>query len=201
MPIQLFFDVETSGLIPKKVHPSDFKEYNNSRMVSIAWVLRDEKFVYSQNYFIVNNGEFGDKIGSEFIHGINKDMVEKFGKPLDTVLDMFVKDMYAADKLVAHNLEFDSKVVSSELFRLGRNGDGQDLLLKDSYCTMLESTDILRIPSRFKSYKWPKLIELHIYLFDNGFNGQHCALEDVNALVRCYYRLQERGQKKLRKIV
>jgi len=187
---QLFFDVETTGLIPKgNVPPSDFEKYSKARIVSIAWTLRDENFVYSNHYAIINNEEEGE-LGGTFIHGITREMVQKFGKPLKEVVQVFLNDMYCSDKLVAHNLAFDSKVLASELYRLGLNNEAKDLLERYSLCTMVSTTNLLKLPSRYGKYKWPKLVELHAFLFGEGFDGQHDASKDVEALVRCYYKLE-----------
>lgn len=196
MSIDLFFDCETTGIAPKKIHPSNFRAYDNSRMVSICWCLRDKDHVYSQNYCIVQNEITEGKIGAEFIHGITREMVDKYGKPLKSILELFVQDLNICGKLIAHNIDFDASILSSELFRLGFNGDGEQVMLQDKFCTMKKSTDIVKLPSKFgTSFKWPKLSELHNFLFGCGFSGEHCAMEDVNALVRCYYKLQERSLK------
>ena len=189
--VELFFDTETENIIPRNVHPSKFEKY--PRLVSIAWILRNEKNVYSQHYFIVKNETEGTEIGASFIHGINRELVDKFGNPLELILDLFMKDVKICNKIIAHNIDFDVKMVASELFRLGRNYHGDTLLLSDSFCTMKESTEIVRIPSKFgNSFKWPKLIELHTFLFGKGFDSAHNALVDTTALVNCYYKLQEK---------
>jgi len=192
--VELFLDTETTNIIPKNTHPSKFEKY--PRLVSIAWILRDEINVYSQHYCIVKNETEDTEIGASFIHHIDRQMVDKFGKPLELILEMFMKDLGICERIVAHNIDFDVKMVASELFRLGKDYDGERLLLSDYFCTMKNSTEIVRIPSKFGNnsfFKWPKLVELHTYLFCEGFSGQqHNALDDTNALVKCYYKLQEK---------
>ncbi|HUV85413.1 MAG TPA: hypothetical protein VMV86_06875, partial [Methanosarcinales archaeon] len=59
-----------------------------------------------------------------------------------------------------------------------------------SYCTMLEGTDICKIPS-FRGNKWPTLKELHKHLFNEDFEDAHDALADVEATRRCYYAIRK----------
>jgi DNA polymerase-3 subunit epsilon len=40
--------------------------------------------------------------------------------------------------------------------------------------------------------KYPRLIELHKFLFHKDFTGQHDALHDVEACARCYRELKRR---------
>ena len=52
------------------------------------------------------------------------------------------------------------------------------------------STDFCAIPGgRGGKFKWPTLTELHIKLFDEGFNEAHNASADVEATTRCFLEL------------
>jgi len=44
----LFFDTETTGIFPRNASPLDIEAFSKSRMVSIAWTLKDENTIYSQ---------------------------------------------------------------------------------------------------------------------------------------------------------
>jgi len=193
----LFFDIETSGLPPMNIQPSEktFGKYDKCRIVSIAWTLRDKCVTYSQNYCIVDPGEdYNEKeIGAEFIHGISRELVDKYGKPIDQVLKLFMRDVRAADRLVAHNISFDKSITIAELYRIDDKESALVLHNHDSLCTMKTTTDIVKIPSRsgYSAYKWPKLQELHEFLFGVGFDDGHNAQADVDALVRCYYKIEK----------
>ena len=56
---------------------------------------------------------------------------------------------------------------------------------------MQGSTDFCAIVGNY-GYKWPKLQELHKELFGYPFEGDHDALVDVRACVRCYFELRKR---------
>ena len=203
MPPALFFDVETTGLPPRKADPRKFNQYESCRVVSIAWVLRDEKTVYSQRYAVCDPGIPRDQeIGAESVHGISRQVMNDYSRKIETVLADFVADMRKSDIIVAHNLAFDKSVVSAELFRMGLEDDAQLLMDFNSLCTMKSTTNLVKIPSAYGSFKWPKLEELYKFLFGRVFENAHHAMCDVDALVACYYRLVERHgpDKKKKKI-
>lgn len=198
---ELFFDVETTGLPPRKANPETFEQYNSCRVVSIAWVLRDKETVYSQRYSVTDPGIPDEKIGAEFVHGISREIMDKHGNPVAQVLGDFMQDVKKSDKIVAHNLEFDKSVISAELFRMGSSDDARLLLHFKNLCTMKSTTNLVRIPNAYGSFKWPKLEELHNFLFGHVFENAHHAMCDVDALVVCYYKLVEKhtSNKKMKK--
>ncbi|CAM9096422.1 unnamed protein product [Ectocarpus sp. 12 AP-2014] len=190
---ELFFDVETTGLPPRKANPETFEQYDSCRVVSIAWVLRNKETVYSQRYSVTDPGIPDMKtIGAEFVHGISREIMDKCGNPIADVLAGFMRDVKISEKIVAHNLEFDKSVISAELFRLGLSDDARLLMSRRSLCTMKSTTNLVRIPNAYGSYKWPKLEELYKFLFGHVFENAHHAMCDVDALVECYYILVER---------
>ena len=192
---QLFFDVETTGLPPRSAKPSDFKKFDGCRVVSIAWVLRDKDTVYSQRYAVADPGIPDETIGAESIHGISRDIVDKYGSPIENVIHEFMDDVRKSEIIVAHNMDFDQKIVSAELFRMGCPVDARDLIDFNSLCTMKTTTNLVKAKSKYGSYKWPRLEELYTFLFGSSFENAHHAMCDVDALVKCYYVLQEKYNK------
>ncbi len=190
---ELFFDVETTGLPPRSADPADFGRFDGCRVVSIAWVLRDRESVFSQRYAVSDPGiPDGATIGAESIHGISREVVDRFGTPVEGVMRAFMDDVRRADIIVAHNMDFDQRVVSAELFRMGRPEDARELLNARRLCTMKSTTGLVKIRNKNGSFKWPKLEELHSFLFGSPFDNAHHAMCDVDALVRCYYTLREK---------
>ena len=187
---ELFFDVETTGLPPRSAQPRDFEKFSGCRVVSIAWVLRDGHTVFSQRYAVVDTGG-GDaeEVGAEHIHGITRGVVRVHGKPVEFILRDFMDDVRRAKLVVAHNIDFDQKVVAAELFRMGCADDAVKLMQQACLCTMKTTTTLMKIKTKYGSYKWPKLCELHDFLFDESFDNAHHAMCDVDALVKCYYKL------------
>ena len=195
---ELFFDVETTGLPPRNAKSSEYEKFDDCRVVSIAWNLRDDKTVYAQKYAVSDPGCIKDGIvGAEHIHGISMDIINKYGSPIEAVIHEFYEDVLKSDIIVAHNLEFDRKVVASELYRMGCKDFGDKLMGFRGICTMKTTTNLVKIKSAYgNSWKWPRLEELHMFLFGHEFENAHHAMCDVDALVKCYYRLLEKYNKK-----
>jgi len=191
--MELFFDVETTGLPARGATCFDLDAYSDARIVSIAWVLRSKLQVMSQQYCVVRQEETNsdsDPLGASFIHGINRSMTQTFGKELSCVLKDFVSDVALSETVVAHNLEFDSNVVGSELYRLGL--DPSTFLKHKSHCTMKSNTDLVKKTfENSRSYKWPKLSELYHFCFHRDMKGAHNALADVENTADCYYFVRD----------
>jgi hypothetical protein len=57
---------------------------------------------------------------------------------------------------------------------------------------MTTTTNLLRLPGPY-GFKWPKLEELHAFLFETGYDCAHDASRDVEACARCFFELRRRG--------
>jgi len=188
----LFFDTETTGLVKPNLpldHPSQ------PHIVQVAAILSDDvgrelacfcTLISPTNWVI--------EAEAEAVHGISMSDCKRWGLPIEAGMAMLSQFVYRSSRFIAHNMDFDSKVVGSEYLRLGKSNcpfivppDG-----KDSYCTMKASTDVCKLPGRFRSgYKWPKLVEAHRHFFQEDFDGAHDALVDVRACKRVYFALNQ----------
>lgn len=185
----LFFDTETTGL-PKswKAPVSDLGNWPH--IVQIAWALFDNagKQVGFQDYLVKPEG-FTIPESATAIHGISTERALQDGLSMGEVLKEFSKAVGSAARLVAHNLDFDEKLVRVELLRQG---------LPDAFgkipkiCTMKSSTSYCKIPGPYGD-KWPKLSELHIKLFEVDFEDQHNAASDVLCCAKCFFELRRRS--------
>lgn len=190
--MELFFDVETTGLPSRGASYRNLSAYEGCRIVSIAWILRTSEKIFSQRYCIINQSpEIPDSVplGASFIHGISRKMTNDFGKDLKSVLEDFLIDVSRSKTIVCHNAQFDKGVVASEMFRLGWDSGMIEMFLNDdTHCTMLSNVDLVNakfLNSNRK--KWPKLEELHRYCFHKDFESAHNSLMDTEATARCYY--------------
>jgi DNA polymerase III epsilon subunit-like protein len=182
----LFFDTETTG-IPRnyKAPVSDLQNW--PRLVQIAWLLADEEAneVTCAEYIVKPDGFIIPQDAAE-VHGITTEMAIKNGVDLKIILNEVKSNIEKALVLVAHNIQFDEKILGAELFRAN-----YPTLIdsKERRCTMQSATNYCRLPGPY-GYKWPKLQELHVKLFGKTFEGAHSALSDVRACARCYFELR-----------
>lgn len=184
--MHLIFDTETTGMPTSWSAPiTDSQAW--PRMVQLAYQLCDDKgnVLKEVNHIVYPDG-YSIPIASTRIHGISTKKAIEEGAPLNYVLFEFLEDLDKATHVIAHNADFDTRIVDSELVRLNK----EPILTEMScICTMKGSVEVCKIPSR-RGYKWPKLEELHQYLFDETFEGAHNALIDVQATSRCYFELR-----------
>lgn len=182
----LFFDTETTG-IPKnyKAPASDLKNW--PRLVQIAWMVADAKGneIASTEHIVKPNG-FTIPADAAKIHGITTEIALQKGLDVRVILDAIVIDIGKASALIAHNVQFDEKILGSELIRAGYFNHVE---AKQRKCTMQSATNFCRLPGPY-GYKWPTLQEIYKKLFHEEFTGAHQALADVRACAKCYFELK-----------
>ena len=182
----LFFDTETTG-VPRnyKAPASDLRNW--PRLVQLAWLLADEEAneVASAEYIVKPDGFTIPKDAAK-IHGITTEMAAQNGVEIKSILTAITPNIKKASMLVAHNIQFDEKILGAELLRAGYPNLVES---KQRKCTMQGATNYCRLPGPY-GYKWPTLEELHMKLFNAPFDGAHRALVDVRACARCYFELR-----------
>jgi DNA polymerase III epsilon subunit-like protein len=193
----LIFDTETNGL--PRFFNSPMEDLTNwPRITQFAFLLIDEngneleKFqslikpdnwtIPKDKFFIENN--------------MTTERCNEFGIPIFNALRKFQDALKKCKYKVAHNIAFDKNVVGAEIIRAGITLE----LFKftPEICTMKSSTNHVCIRNQFGGYKWPKLIELHNFLFGCDFEGAHDAMDDVQATAKCLIELINRGIIKLK---
>lgn len=184
--MHLFFDTETTG-IPRNYKAPASDSRNWPRLVQIAWLLvdADANEIASAEHIVKPDG-FTIPPAAAKIHGITTDMALQTGVDLKLVLAAITPQIEQAAALVAHNMQFDEKILGAEFLRAG---DVNPLEPKLRKCTMQSATNFCRLPGPY-GYKWPTLQELHRKLFNQTFEGAHQALADVRACARCYFELK-----------
>lgn len=185
----LFFDTETTG-VPKNYSAPASEVDNWPRVIQLAYQVYDENealvkeccqlikpdgWEIPAEKFWIDNGYTTEKSLSE-------------GVPLLSVLQEFVNDRAATAYHIAHNISFDSKILRAEMIRANIDIE----FTGKKVCTMQAGTSHCAIPST-RGFKWPKLIELHNKLFNEGFEGAHDALADVKACARCFFEMKRLG--------
>ena len=184
----LFFDTETTWL------PLDYKApitetWNWPRMVQIARALYEDDWTLVREVcHIIKPMWYEIPKNVSDIHRITTERAEAEGVWLGFALLNFIADVSKARKIVAHNMNFDKKIVWCEMYR----AVWQEHIFawKEIFCTMMSSTSICKIPQEsWRGMKWPKLQELHHWIFWENFEDAHDALVDVKACAKCYFNL------------
>jgi len=187
--MELFFDTETSDMVKWKLPINDPSQ---PWMVQIGAILSDEDMIYAELNLLIQPDGRTIAPGAFGAHGISEEMAELAGVDERYALITFASLYKMADVIVCHNIDFDSKILDIAM-------DRQDPFIpynpikKMYFCTMKQSTDMCKIKKNFgDGYKWPKLQELHYFLFKENFVGAHDAMNDVRATRRCYYEMMRR---------
>ena len=173
------FDVETTGLPKRRNRPfTDFENW--PYIVQISWLVYNEKLgeIESINDHIIKLPE-NQLIPEDSIkiHGITNEMMREKGENILDVLMEFKKDISNSNVLVAHNLDFDTSIISVELLRNNLR-NAIYFYRGEKYCTMHATKKLFR--------RWPKLIELHRKFFKSTPTNLHNSLIDVYVCFRCF---------------
>ena len=187
--MDIFFDTETTGL-PKSWNASPSEVDNWPRIIQLAFIVynRDRRSFLTYNQLIKPDGWEVPKEDFWVKNGFTQEKCEKKGVPIAQALSVFLKAYETCEVAVAHNMNFDFNVLAAEMIRAGVRSEKR--LKKE--CTMIQGTDLMKIPSpKGKGFKYPKLEELHNFLFQKGFEGAHDALNDVTATSKCYFEMNK----------
>ncbi len=209
MPIKriLVFDTETNGLLPnydKKTQNPIIKEY--PYILQLSYVLYNiETGIIEQTYNnyikIAEDVIISEKITE--ITGIKKETCALKGVPIEHALFDFYNAYMFADRIVAHNISFDKRMIETEIFRnrerLRRIPESCFLFNEmfngihdiDTYCSMLKTKQFcnIKLNGMYGQYnKSPKLVELHDKLFGFTPVNLHDAMVDTITCLKCYLK-------------
>jgi DNA polymerase III epsilon subunit-like protein len=140
---------------------------------------------------VCDSVEISEKITG--LTGITRKTCSNYGRKIDDVLEEFLCDYKKCSRFVAHNIEFDKKMIIIEMER----NTSSYLVFQNKdelYCTMLYGAEVCDIwveYRRRRQKKWPTLSELHMKLHGYVPPGLHDALEDTKACLNCYLKLIE----------
>lgn len=184
----LLFDTETTG-VPRDYNAPLTNFLNWPRLVQLGLMVLDKEFneIIAINR-IVFPMAFTIPEDAARVHGITTEIARQKGELLQKVLIEFSWIASYCDVVVCHNYNYDSKIIGCEFLRCGMENA---IANKKSICTMDSSKEFVGLQGPF-GFKWPKLIELHMTLFDKPFEMAHDALGDVRAMANCFRELVKR---------
>ena len=192
----LIFDTETTGLIPK--HTTVLADWPHIVQLSCIFINLDKLDEMFVDNFIINPGVLIPKESAD-IHGITNEIAEDKGINIQGALLSFAYFLENADIIVAHNLNFDKRIIETELKRMGYP-NVFNTKPRQIYDTMKKGTNmcnIMRTGKGGRQYKkFPKLSELYEHLFKPKvdcceYKNAHNAIYDVIMTLRCYLKMNE----------
>lgn len=173
-------DTETTGLPPRGANPALYATWDNCRVVQIAWHIYDEHGNLEEKKCFMIKPTFQIPAKATEIHGITQDMAEREGVPMWKVLELLKARLPLVAVIVAHNLEFDKKVILAEMSRYNDIDLFNEFGSKTGFCTMLKNT----VPGQ----RWPKLVDLYNRVISKPVAGQlHQADTDVQLCAEIYF--------------
>lgn len=191
----VIFDTETNGKILNwNAKLNEHTLDNFPRITQLAWqkvCLETVEVMNEHQSFIKPNGWTIPKEQFFIENNMSTERCEEFGVPLEEVIPLIISDLQDSEIVVAHNLNFDMKVIGAEMIRL-KMSVGKQLI---KVCTMEASIDYCKLPPfRYGKYKFPKLVELYKILFDREMIGNHDAFDDVVGCRECSLQLIKLNQ-------
>jgi len=192
-----FFDTETSGL-PNKRSPR-LELQPHIMQLAISLYDNERRPVYEVSTLVALPETATCSPEALETHGITPELSRKYGIQPKTALALFRHAVSRSELVIAHNLQFDEKLIGFAEDREGFSGQ----ILKDAktFCTLEATTPILRLPPTESMIKWghgdkfkaPKLEEAYRHFFGEEISGAHDALVDTRACARVYYHLLDNG--------
>jgi DNA polymerase-3 subunit epsilon len=175
----LIFDTETTGMVKWQL-PPEHESQPDLIQLGMLLVETSDWRARARHSMLVTLAE-GVRIepAAHEAHGISEEDCARYGVPALVACSLFNQLCIQADVIVAHNMSFDRSIMLTALHRLGGKPDrmqGTRLI-----CTKEESTDVLKLPGKFDSYKWPTLAEAYLHFSHQELDGAHDALVDAEA--------------------
>jgi DNA polymerase III epsilon subunit-like protein len=191
--MEFVFDIETSGLprIPKvgtkrkAPEPSDLEAYESARIVSIAWFLVEpaSKTIVQQEYYLIKPEDFSIPESATRIHGITDTFAKTHGIPITSIFEPLNTALKRTSNIVSYNINFDYKVLKSELIRNEQAPIVEELASKQQLCAMLMSQKHL------KTSHFPKLSHAYESIIGKPIQGAHNAHGDTQSCYEIYEKL------------
>ncbi len=188
----LVFDTETTGL-PDFRAPVDAQ--GQPWPCQIAGILFDENRKRRATLEIIVKPPVSLSPELTKIHGLDDAIVAACGYSPLVGCNMFYRLLSKADMVVAHNLDFDMRIMRGASMRAGFSND-DFFTSKQLFCTMKKSTDIVKCPPSEKmkaagrhGYKNPSLAEAYRHFHGRDFSDAHTALADAEACAEIFWRL------------
>lgn len=198
MTLALFYDTETSGL-PLFHEPSEDPRQPHIVQIGAALVdLDTRKSVHTLDLIVRPDGwEIPDEVAA--VHGITTDHARRVGIEEHRAVDLLMHLWGLADTRIAHNEQFDARILRIALMR---QGSPWAVELADFWkagpaqCTARMATPIMQLPptpkmraARRFHHKTPNLAEAVLHFTGKPLQDAHSAMADVKGCMDVYFAI------------
>lgn len=113
------------------------------------------------------------------------------GAPIEPILKEFCEWLNQVDFVVAHNTNFDMKVLKAEFLRWGID---QHMRVVPWIDTMWHGNKLCNLRTSSNRLKFPTLTELYQHFFKRIPDSSHRAMADVDTMYSCFLALVSVGE-------
>jgi len=190
--MKLILDTETTGLFKNGSKYTELSNFDNCRIVQLCMILTDDDYTIMEEYDLIIKCDF--VISNYNIHGITNEISNLKGIPIENMSDILDDVLNRTDRIYIHNSTFDTAVICSELYRMNRLDVINKFMNIPIICSMKSTINYVRVYGKNKNYfKYPKLSELFLKLFNEELQHAHNCIYDVKNLLICLKKLNEIG--------
>ncbi len=176
----MFIDTETTGL-PTKLkgkyaHPSNIQYYNSSRIIEIAYIIKNNNKTTQRRFLIKPTFV----IQNETIYGIS----------IEDALDILNNDLTNVGTIVAHNIDFNINIILSEAYRLSQEEHEilSSVRSKIQICTMAMGRVYMNVKTS------PSLVQLYSAIFGIEISSVCKTLGDARTCRDCYNEMVKKDK-------
>jgi len=187
----LFIDIETTGL-PESDRISNENLDLWPNIIQMSWIVTDSngKILKQEDYLVTQHNFKFDN----FTNRIHKHKIAKsktHGTHIRKILSRIDSDFKKVQVIIGHNIEFDLKMLKVEYLR---NGFKENFLDKIHFCTMINTIRFCEFKNENGGFKFPKLSELNMKLFNNNLEKEYNSIVNVKSICNCFWELNYRSE-------
>lgn len=192
----LFYDTETTGL-PLFREPSEDPRQPHIVQLAAALVDLQSRAVVASIDVIIRPDGWTIPGEVAAIHGITTEMASDVGVPEEDAVIMLLEMWGGQRQLVAHNEQFDRRIVRIALHR-HLPPYLEDWKSASAECTATLATPIMKLPPTPKMVaagrhhpKTPNLGEAHQFFLERPLVNAHSAMADVQGCMDVYFAIKD----------
>lgn len=193
----LIYDTETTGL-PLFDQPSKDPRQPHIVQLGACLVDLDNRKVINSIDLIIR--PYGWSIPEDIaaVHGITTEHALDVGVSESLAVGMFMELWEAAELRIAHNEQFDARILRIALMRFEGDQIADTWKAGAAKCTAKLATPICKLPPTEKMqavgrnhYKTANLGEAYQYFTGKELEGAHSAMVDVQACMQVYFAIKD----------